>query len=514
MNQAQATNIPLPDNVISFATTKLHTARAKTQQRAGHLSKWGIRIGLAGWMLVVLASLGLLFHKGDFTVSAAPHLVAQAQSWLNGRLDVTGLLGSQDTISRNGLRYIVYPPMPAILMLPFVAVLGTSFSDIWFIWIIGAVNVVLVYHILDTLSSKGWSLRTQRENIVLAVLFGTGTVALWLAMEGEVWFTSQTSAVMFLLVVILATLRERWWVASLALGLVLLTRSTDVLAGLFTLIFFARTLGNKGKASGGGSLGDVWHDLRSWRPARRPSRSEYLALVVPFAACVAVLLIHNKLYFGSFFSTGYDLQVKQDYPQIHYGVFSWHFLWPNIVADFLNFPSFTFRSSNDVLPHINVLQNGIGTSIFFSTPLFLLFFIPTLTRTPQRWLRVTLWVVVGVMLVPILLFDGTGWYQVGARYLLDIYPFIWMLLAMRANTIGWRWMTLAFASVGINVYLAESFWCNVIYHCLSTSHGSLRKVLFYMIFVVLAACCVGAWWWITNDPARERQSFEFTNQRL
>jgi len=286
-----------------------------------------------------------------------------------------------------------------------------------------------------------------------------------------------------------------------------------VLAGLFILIFFARSLGNKSKASGGDSLSDVWNDLRSWRPARSPTRGEFLALVVPFAVCAGILLIHNKLYFGSFLSTGYDLQVKQDYPQIHYGIFSWHFLWPNIVADFLNFPSFTFKSANDVLPHINVLQNGIGTSIFFSTPLMLLFFVPTLTRTPQRWLRVTLWVVTGVILVPTLLFDGTGWYQVGARYLLDVYPFIWMLLAMRADTMGWRWMTLAAAGVGANIYLAGSFWCDYVYHC-STGAGQVYKLLYYAAFAVMAVCCFAAWWWITNDPARDRQSFEITNQRL
>jgi hypothetical protein len=488
--------------------------RRATRLGTGDVSRWKVDLGLAAWMLLVLAGLGLLFHTGTFGGSYAPHFIEQAQAWLNGRLDVTGLLGRHDTVIHDGLQYIVYPPMPAVLMLPFVALLGSSFSDIWFTWIVGAINVVLVYHILDVLRAKGWSPRTQRENIVLAALFGTGTVALWLAMEGAVWFTSQTVAITFVLLMVLTALQKRWWAASLALGMVLLTRSADVLAGLFILIFFARSLGNAAQASGSDSLDDVWRDLRAWRPARSPRQGEILALIVPFAICAAVLLVRDKLYFGSFLSTGYDLQIKQDYPEIHYGLFSWHYILPNVVADFLNMPSFTFKGPYDVLPQWNLKQNGIGTSIFFSTPLFLLFFVPTMTRTPHRWLRVTLWTVTGVLLVPTLLFDGTGWYQVGARYLLDIYPFIWMLLAMRADTIGWRWMTLAAASVEINIVLAGTYWCGVIYHCFTPPTGSHhRNLLFDAALVGAAAVCAAAWWLVTHDPERERQSFELTNQR-
>ena len=39
------------------------------------------------------------------------------------------------------------------------------------------------------------------------------------------------------------------------------------------------------------------------------------------------------------------------------------------------------------------------------------------------------------MLIPILLFHASGWYQFGARYLFDLYPFAFLLLAL--NEVGW-----------------------------------------------------------------------------
>ena len=510
----QETEILPNSAVVDVATLKRREVRLATAQSANPSANWMVDLGLFVVMVIILAGLGLLFHTGPFTTSRAPYFVVQAQVWLDGRFDVTGLLGSHDTVIHDGLLYIVYPPLPAILMLPFVAILGPTFSDIWFTWGVAALNVVFVYHILDVLRAKGWSQRTQRENIFLAILFGIGTVGLWLALEGDVWFTSQTVVVLFLLLMILATLQERWWIASLAVGLVFLTRSDDVVAGVFPLIFYARSLGDTARVQMGDSYATIWQNLRAWRPARAPRIGEVIAFVVPFGICAAILLVRNQIYFGSVLSTGYDLQIQQDYPSIHYGLLSWHYLWPNFVADFLNLPSFVFTTHFDTFPHVNLYQNGDGTSLFFSTPLFLLFFVPTLTRTSFHWLRITLWSVVVVMLTPTLLFNGTGFSQVGARYLFDVYPFLWMLLALRANTIGWRWITLAAASVAINIALAQTFWCVVIYKCAETATSHTRSLLYTIILMGGIALCFAAGWWIMRDPQRERQSFEFVNRKL
>jgi hypothetical protein len=497
--------------MFSDATPAIALADRPTTKEAAHPRNrltlpqwhtWQTDLALFGGMFFVLGCLGTLFF-GKFppALSYAPHFVVQAQSWLNGHLDLPASFHRHDVIVINGLHYLVYPPMPALLMLPFVAVLGSSFSDIGFTWAVGAINVVLVFHLLNVLRNKGWSPRTTRENIVLAALFGVGTIALWLAMDGAVWFTSQTVAITFTLTMLMSALTHKWWFASLSVGALLLTRSTDIVGGVLVAVLFLRECGQPLTEGEGEGLWQVLH----WQPTHIPRFSQIVAVVLPFLLCVAIYLTRNALLFQSPLSTGYDIQIKQVYPSIHYGLFSWHYVWPNFVANFLNLPAFNFTTPFDPSPAIDIVRGGNGTSLFFTTPLFLLFLLPTATSVPYRWLRATLWTCAGLIIVLALFFNATGWYQVGARYLFDAYPYLWLLLAMRAERIGWRWVLLATAGVLINIALSQAFWCEGIAHCFSLPDERLRKYLYIASMAVAAGAGIATWLWLRADPERQQQ---------
>src|SRR5450432_3674576 len=66
------------------------------------------------------------------------NLILQAQAWLHGHLDIGIYI--HDSIHVGGKFYIIYPPLPALLMVPFVALLGDKFSDVWFTWVFAALN--------------------------------------------------------------------------------------------------------------------------------------------------------------------------------------------------------------------------------------------------------------------------------------------------------------------------------------------------------------------------------------
>ena len=58
------------------------------------------------------------------------HFVYLADAFLHGKLGVSGggtVLA--EIVPFNGNYYVVYPPMPAVLLLPFVALFGTSFDQ-------------------------------------------------------------------------------------------------------------------------------------------------------------------------------------------------------------------------------------------------------------------------------------------------------------------------------------------------------------------------------------------------
>jgi len=74
------------------------------------------------------------------------HFVYLADAFLRGHLYIPNIL--TELASWNGHYFVVYPPMPAILLMPFVAIFGTSFYQPVLSIVLGAVNVLLAYTVL------------------------------------------------------------------------------------------------------------------------------------------------------------------------------------------------------------------------------------------------------------------------------------------------------------------------------------------------------------------------------
>ncbi|MBA3827177.1 MAG: hypothetical protein H0X24_25195 [Ktedonobacterales bacterium] len=489
-----------------------------------HIIKAGrTEVALFAGMFALLWGLALVFHQDATHISYAAHFVAQDRSWLNGQLDVPAWLG-HDLVRLGNKEYIVYPPAPALLMLPFVALLGDHFSDIWFGWLAGAANVALLHAVVRQLGARGWSARTPREQVVLVLTFGVGTIALWLALGGTVWFVAQTLAITFTLLMVLGALHGNWWLASAALGALFLTRSPDVLGGIVVLACFAHSSMRPTPATLNQAANEETHDLEQTLPhARRRAPAvawrtligsavlaslrslkwrAVTALAVPCGVALVIWAVRNKLYFGSFFESGYGMQIAQDYPQIRFGLVSWHYLWPNFIANFLNLPAFTFRTPYDLLPQIDLLRGGNGTSLFFTTPLFLLFFAPARSRLPG-WLRTALWATVGTLVVVTLAWNLTGWYQVGARYLFDAYPYLFVLLAARGGRVSGRWLALAAFGVLVNLVLAQIFWCHSGACFADSPH---RLAIFVGLLALVPLVAGGAWWWLKRETTAAMQA--------
>ncbi len=397
-------------------------------------------------LMVLLGGFALLLHINPIVPSSADNLILQAQAWLHGHLDIGTRI--HDSIILNGKVYIIYPPLPAMLMVPFVAILGNAFSDIWFTWAFAAFNIILLFRTLEVMRVRRITKRTPLENWLIAITFGFGTIALWLCLGGQVWLTIQTISISGIIFTLHSTLSRRWPLATLGVGIVVLTRTSEALIGFVPLIVYLHDLGV------GRRVQQQWHFL----PQHWPSIREVAVILTPFIIALLIFLVHNKLYFDNPLSTGYDIQNQQNYPAIKYGIISWHYIWPNFVIDFLRWPSFNYTGPFDVNPQSDLLVNGFGTSIFFSTPLLAIFIFAPQGKTPLPWLRYTFWATTAIMLLAVLTFCAAGWFQVGARYLFALYPLLFLLLAQRAAPLDTRWISLAGLSIFINLLLARTFW--------------------------------------------------------
>ncbi|HKV85088.1 MAG TPA: hypothetical protein VJN88_11060 [Ktedonobacterales bacterium] len=399
----------------------------------------------------------LVFHQRVYGVSNANHMVYQAEAFLHGRWDLSMGRSVTDIVVLHGKNYIVYPPMPAIVMMPFVAIWGLHFSDVLFTLVASSLNLGILYLMLEQARESGFTRRTRRDNIIMALFFYFGTINLWLSAGGRMWFTAHILCFSFTLLALLVAFRGRYGWGAALLGCAFFCRATAVFGFLF--LFYLAWQNGRQEHLVERFAKSLW--------ARRPDWSAvpWRRLLAPALVGVGMLLLfmlRNQVIFGNPFETGYDILIKQRYPVVTTGAFNVSYIPSNIVANFFTFPRVTFTGPYDRHPVIDMLNgNGVAISVFVTTPLFLLLF----WRNRKFSLtRAALWATVGLVVVAVLLFHAAGFFQFGARYLFDGYPFAFLLLAMDDMPIDWRFLTLGILGVGVNLLGARQFWTFRIFH--------------------------------------------------
>lgn len=406
---------------------------------------------LASLAFLVLVTLqALVFRTLPTGTSYAPHFVYQADAFLHGRWNVTLGKDVTDVVSIAGKQFIVNPPMPAILMMPFVAVWGLRFSDILFTTVIASLNMGLLYLLLEQVRACGFSKRSERANLLLAVFFVFGTINVWLSTGGQMWFTAQVVWLLFTLLALLVSFRGHFIWGAFFIACAFFCRATAI-SGFVVVGYLAWQNVSREQL--------VERFATSLR-ARRPDWSAipWRRLRGPLVVGVATLLLYmlrNALVFANPFESGYNIQILQRHPEVTTGAFNLSYIPSNIVANFLTFPSVTFTGPFDRHPIINMVGNGVATGLFFTTPLFLYLFW---RNRRFSMMRAALWVTLGLVLLEVLTFHAAGYYQFGARYLFDGYPFAFLLLAMAEFKLDWRVLLLGTLGIVACVLGAQQFW--------------------------------------------------------
>jgi len=384
--------------------------------------------------------------------SEAPHFVYQAKAWLGGRLDLDPqvLPNPEDWACVRELQgrkvrcegrptpgdkwYVSFPPFPALLMLPFVAVHGYQFNDTSFTVFIGALSIALFYALLKRLSADGESERADYENTFIALTLGFGTVFFYCAIRGEVWFTAEVIGVGLTCLYVHAALRARRpALAGLFFSMAVLTRTPLLFAGtLFLLECLCPQAGER--------LQQLKR-LRSEYPLALRKLALFCLGAAPLGLAAAV---NNFLRFGSFTEFGhsflYNNRVNADIDR--FGLFSLSYLARNLKAAFLIFPEISLHPFR-----LNYDPNGL--SLLLTFPLLIFLIIPK--RIPR--LHWPLWWTVAACALPGLFYQNTGYIQFGFRFSLDYTPYLLLLFAVGGWAIKNRWV-LAASALGFVV----NFW--------------------------------------------------------
>ena len=363
-----------------------------------------------------------------------------ADAFLNGRLYLMNPATNHDLTMFNGEWYVPNPPLPAIVLMPFVALFGVEGVNMTVVSaLIGAGNVVLMMLVLRAAVSAGFFKLSDEAVFWLAATFAVGTNHLWLVTLGQMWFVSQLTTVFFVGLACLAALRA-WspWLTGLFLGCAMLSRPNVFPIALF--LAGAEAFRIRRQTPGGSGAFD-WRRFVVWG----------VQAAVPAAASGALLLFYNWLRFGDWFDFGYI--AINGAPFIleavrTYGMFHPHFFSANWRTMILTLPRIVPANGGAIF------HPGIGGySIFAMTPPTVYAFL-----RPKRtlWL-VGAWLSIAVSSSFLLLYHNTGAEQIGYRYLMDFVFPLFILIANGMDGVP-SWFFKASAAVGTFVNLLAMYW--------------------------------------------------------
>jgi hypothetical protein len=368
----------------------------------------------AAALVVLLVTLLISGAKGDFgAVSRNNYYAFLADAFLNGQLNLRVMPPTTlDLVLVDGKYYLYWPPLPSILMMPLVAVWGLGVSDHLFNAVLAAVNVGLVSCMLHAANRRGLAELPLERIGFLTLFFAFGTVHFILGLIGQVWHTGQllafTCSVLLYWVVLRFDGAVAFVLAGVAVGASLLTRTSMILVSLWPAYELLR---------------------RAWD--RRWVRMAGIALVglLPLLIAMGSLAAYNQARFGAPGETGLDYHLmhphfREGYEK--YGYWDPHYAPINLYYQWVSYPLPVRKDSFE------------GGSLLLMSPVFFAIFW-AFRRPLGTPIVLAATALLGYM--PVLFLMGTGYFQWGPRYLLDIHAPLLLLVAIGSQRWrdGWLW---------------------------------------------------------------------------
>ena len=413
------------------------------------------------WVAVVLFVIALIVYVGSNLGRADryDHFVWQADAFLHGRAEIAYPVSEgpyrndhlQDVLplTGTGLGQIPFPPLPAIVLLPFVAVFGLGTNGAAIAAVLGAVNVVLCWVMLLGVTPR------RSAALLGTVFYGFGTVAWYAAMLGTTWFLAHVVASTFLFLAISLAVRadtatglgrsglRRQLGAGLLFGTAALARLTTIFGAPFFVF-----------VGGGGT----------WS---RRTVSAGIGAAIP----LALLLAYNLATTGHLFHPAYEYLYQVEYrprPELinpDWGIEDLRYVpqnagimlgWPP-ERPLLDDPACATRAlalDRVLTTDCPILRpDPLGMSILLTSPAYLLA-LPALLRFWRRRLVAGAALAVSAIAVVLLMHFSQGWVQFGYRFSNDFAPFAMILVTLGIARLGMglRSLGLVALSVAINAW--------------------------------------------------------------
>jgi hypothetical protein len=335
------------------------------------------------WNTAAVFIFFLALYAATWSQETTPYdaHVRQAFAFLHGRTWIHAPSYIEHAHFR-GHDYQLHPPLPAILLIPFVAIWGLNTNQTVFAIVAAALDLALVFRMLRRFEL------TPNARVWLTIFFGAGTIVWYEATNGGSWEVTMIVAIGFTV----AALDEVFGPARPGV--------VGMLAGLAAIARY-----------------DLAFDWPVWIAlvwVKRRNFRELFWMAPGFALTTAIYAGLNLARYGSFFDRGVFIFAPPGSR-----LFSFEHLPGNLYTLLFMAPTV-----NGTFPYIH--PGFGGQALTLTSPAFVLALRPSLKRT-QVWL---LLVAALIAMTPSLFYWTNGFAQFGTRHYLHAFPFLLAMMAM------------------------------------------------------------------------------------
>jgi len=366
-----------------------------------------MRIAL-NWRAIAAGAVafGIMLFSAHGRSTQYNNYVLLANAFLHGRIALVDWPGpaTVDALAYHGKMWIIEAPFPALVLLPFVAFLGTAATNQTLLAIsFGALAVGAAWVLCERLGVG------RGATFWLVLFFFAGTDLWWCSQLGDVWFIAHSAAVCCtLLALVELTGKRRAWVVALLAAAAFESRFTMVMAVPFYAYVLAR-----------GGLGD--RPLSEFWDVKTARVRSFVLTLLPI---VALMVLYNEARWGTIADIGYTAFYHEDsWGQRTGSPFRIDYLPYEIYSFFMRPPDYVDFRQLAQWPIFKVDVNGVALT--WTSPALVLAFL-----AKRRDVVVALWITIVLLALPNFFYYLNGWYQFGMRHALDFEPFMLVLMAL------------------------------------------------------------------------------------
>lgn len=353
------------------------------------------RRGLVAGLVAMIVTAATASHH-----EVSNNYALLAFSFVHGHIDISWPGVWIDALSYNGKYYVIEGPLPALLLVPWVALVGGADQSALAIFLCG-VAVGLAWL---TCERSGAS---PRSALWLCAFFYFGTQLWWCArLGGDVWFLAHVTGVAFTIGALAETAgHRRGWVVALAICAATFARFSLVLA---VPVF-------------------VWLVVRDRTPIARMRALGGFAAVCVIAGVTWVA--YNEARWNLWYDIGFTEWFRRDPIGVPNGSpFAVRYLGYELWSFFVQGPQL-----QAAFPYLIFVTSGVAMT--WTSPALALAFS---ARRPN-FMVIAMWVATILTAGPSFVYYVNGFAQFGMRHALDFEPFLLVLMALGSTSGIPRW---------------------------------------------------------------------------